>query len=153
MLTSNERCARRPIEDLAARMIGKPWKINTGGPKSFDCYGLVRYVYLHGISVELPAIQVFAETAFAYANGFRKHSPSVLASMFEPITEEEADDYDIALFGENWGWLHCGVLVRDRNRLGVLHSREGQGVVFEEFRRSMVYQQFVRCGIYRLVSA
>lgn len=41
-------------EHWAAEYIGKPWKANSRGPNSFDCYGLVWYDYLqHGIRLPL----------------------------------------------------------------------------------------------------
>jgi len=36
-------------------ILSKPWKANTRGPETFDCWGLVHYVYLTQKGIDLPS--------------------------------------------------------------------------------------------------
>jgi cell wall-associated NlpC family hydrolase len=49
----HDRLVHRVIHE-ARRQKGKPYVYGADGPRSFDCSGLVRYVYLHSVHRSLP---------------------------------------------------------------------------------------------------
>lgn len=63
---------RQKIVDLAMRQLGKPYVWGASGPNSFDCSGLVQYVYKNALGINLP------RNSGAQANAGRKISRSQL---------------------------------------------------------------------------
>lgn len=45
-------------EHWAFDLIGRPYDLGAGGPDSFDCWGLVRWVFKNVHGIELPMVAV-----------------------------------------------------------------------------------------------
>lgn len=52
----------RPDITWVHELIGKPWKVGTEGPDTFDCWGLLRWVYRTQRSLVLTPIPAIAPT-------------------------------------------------------------------------------------------
>lgn len=113
----------------AAQYIGRPWQSGGRGPESFDCWGLIRWVYLHHYGIELPEfIGVDSEDQLEVRrqmlNGER--SARNLFPDWES-TLSPVDGVAVAL-GAHDVFYHVGIYLELPEGGRVLHCRKGQGV-------------------------
>ncbi len=102
----------------------RPWVNGAQGPDSFDCWGLVRYVYKHHFNIILPTFDIDANclkaVALAIADG-QQHWQQV----------ESPKDGDVVLLAHAKYPSHIGIWL-DVDRGGVLHCVRKAGVVFSD---------------------
>ncbi len=102
------------MKHWAAPLIGKPWAPNATGPDAFDCWGLVRHVFVVRHGIDMPEVAVGGEDnvqaicAAAHVSGWR------------PVTDGPQAD-DIVLMRGLRG-RHVGVMVQASARLRLLHA-------------------------------
>lgn len=53
---------QQAVVNLAKQQVGKPYVWGAAGPNSFDCSGLVQYVYSHAAGINLPRVTTQQET-------------------------------------------------------------------------------------------
>jgi cell wall-associated NlpC family hydrolase len=105
--------------------LGKPWENGASGPDSFDCWGLVRSVYLdHGIT--LPVVDVDAHRSLNVRHAFN-------ADLVKWNRLEHAENLCAVLMSKGKQPDHVGVWLHTEGG-GVLHSIQGAGVVYNGIR-------------------
>lgn len=107
------------MKHWATHLIGLPWKPGAEGPRAFDCWGLVRYVFRLRFGIEMPDVQRgdFVETNA----GAIFEAATVSGWRHVPDAEPEADDI-ILMRREVDGKRHVGVMIASSQGLRLLHS-------------------------------
>lgn len=96
------------------------------GPDSFDCWGLVRYIYRQHYGLEVPAVNVNPDSLRDVLVAF-KRDPAFQA--FEEVKSPQ--DGDVVLMRQSKYPVHAGMwLAADGG--GVLHCCREGGVVFQD---------------------
>jgi cell wall-associated NlpC family hydrolase len=112
----------------AHELIGEPWEQGRDGPHSFDCWGLVRYVFREHHHVALPVLELGTHNNEASIRELVKNTPW-------SRVESAPADRDVVLCRGAQG-RHVGTMVEADHRLGLLHcfgSPESPGsVVWED---------------------
>lgn len=95
----------------AAPLIGIPWQPGAKGPQSFDCWGLVQYVFLTQFSIVLPdyAGDVLSIKDAANSNGWRRVGTI-------------SQGNDLIVMRNPQGERHVGMMIPANGRYGVLHA-------------------------------
>lgn len=94
-------------------VLGKNYEPGAYGPDSFDCWGLVWFVYSNFFGIELPKYQGFHDSV--------KKRARVINGAIESktwITSDEFEEGNIIVFGRRGINEHVGMMVK-RNK--VLH--------------------------------
>lgn len=102
----------------AAPLVGRPWAPGADGPESFDCWGLVRYVFRHRHGIVMPAVAVDADAEEDNVRAIKR------ASRLSGWRLVEGDPWpdDILLMRAFDGRRHVGLVIEaDRRRL-LLHA-------------------------------
>lgn len=102
--------------------IGKPWANGATGPDAYDCFGVVRAVYLDQLGIYIPPVNVDALQPLAVARAMRDYDYSDWDQVAEPSNE-----FDVVEMSLNSKPHHVGVFVDG----GVLTSVEGSGVIYQ----------------------
>jgi cell wall-associated NlpC family hydrolase len=105
-------------------LIGKPWISGAGGPDSFDCWGLLRFVLRELRGVTLSEYGGVRETGLARMLR--------TASIELPNWEALAKPVHLCGVAMSSGRRieHVGLWIADGNG-GILHCHESAGVVFQ----------------------
>lgn len=106
-----------PPRHWAADLIGRPWAPGAQGPGAFDCWGLVRHVFLVRYGVEMPLVQVGDFTEGGNVAALKKAAE---VSGWRPV-EGAPEDGDIVLLQGPKG-RHVGVMVATARGLRLLHA-------------------------------
>ncbi len=116
--------------------VGKPWAPGANGPASFNCWGLVRHVFLTQRDVELPLVVVGEHDDVQPGNvAAIKHAAELTG--FRPIGGEVLPrEFDVVLFHSS-AELHVGVVVIANRTLHVLHSSHAAGVKCEPWQHAI----------------
>lgn len=101
--------------------VGKPYRSGAYGPDAFDCWGLVRDVWMKHLGADVP---VFG------ANMGQRHINELLTSPWCWAEEVHApSELDVVLMGRNRP-VHIGIYVVVDRKPQILHSlEEATGVV------------------------
>jgi cell wall-associated NlpC family hydrolase len=109
---------RLTVITLAREQVGKKYQRSSKGPKTFDCSGLVHYVFNR---MEMP----MAASAMDQCNSGKK------------IELDEAQDGDLIFFGGKDNITHVGIItVNKKNQLMMVHSSSSRGVIEENVLES-----------------
>ncbi len=101
------------IVEYAARFIGYPYKWGTAGPNTFDCSGLVKYVYAH-FGVNLPH-----GTDYFAGNGYASYGTKVSGTG-------SLQKGDLVFFGSSDNNLsHVGIYSGDGVMINALNPEKG----------------------------
>lgn len=118
--TPNISEARNKIVQLAKAQLGKPYVWGASGPSSFDCSGLVYYVYKNAVNISVPRKSSVQATFGKYVS-VNNLKPGDLIFWGKPVT-------------------HVGIYIGDGN---VIHAPEpGQSVItkpLEVMNKYMIY--------------
>jgi len=106
----------------AVEHISKPWVCNTAGPDTFDCWGLVRWVYKNVLGVDLPEMPHIRPHEWLKIARAIKHQ-----NLFEEASTPK--EYDVVAMGKCKDCHHVGVYT-EADGGGIVHCEEGTGVVF-----------------------
>lgn len=106
----------------AASLIGKPYQRGGVGPEAFDCWGLVRHVFMVRWGISLPLVAV-ADAEVDNGSAIRQVAT---ACGWWPVDDPRPQDGDIALLHGLEG-RHVGVIVAADGGLKLLHAFEGAG--------------------------
>lgn len=127
--------------DWASLYIGKPWLSGGRGPTSFDCWGLVWWVYQHHFGISLPCypglnaddkripIRLFSNAISQIDQGVLQDDP-VLAAWKLTTTPSEGSG---VVMGSNGYFAHVGIFTTMDGGL-IIHSAENIGVVASTLR-------------------
>lgn len=115
------------VVNAAKAQVGKPYRYGTAGPNSFDCSGLMSYIFkAQGVSVP--------------------RSSSAYASIGKSVSLANAKAGDLALFDTvgaiNGGISHVGVLVGGGQMIHA--STGGRGVVYDSLSAPYYAQRLVK---------
>lgn len=111
----------------ASELIGRPYKLGAQGPDAFDCWGFVRYAFIHHLGVpDMPQVHV------GESNNFSTIRDSAAKSGWHPVATRSPLENDVVLMDSFIG-KHIGLVAKANHKLGVLHCVEGVGVTFNEF--------------------
>ena len=102
-------------------LIGKPWVSGAVGPDDFDCWGLVRFIYLQQLSINLPAVDVNALNVLSTARAMRDFD-----AYGDWKKVELPSDFDGVLMSHSKDPHHVGIWL-DVDGGGVLHCINGTG--------------------------
>lgn len=110
----------------ASKYVGLPWADGGRGPEYFDCYGLVRWVYLYEYGIELPSLSE------EYSSALEKEEVSAIVNsepwFAEPTNEpKEGDVVVLRVKGES---AHIGLVVEPGR---MLHTRFNTGSIIESY--------------------
>lgn len=106
----------------AEEYIGKPWANGATGPDAYDCFGVVKAVYLDRLRLTVQTVDVNALQPLAVARAMRDYDYSGWEQVAAPENE-----FDVIEMSMNRKPHHVGVFVDG----GVLTSVEGSGVIFQ----------------------
>lgn len=109
----------------AEKYIGRPWENGACGPDAYDCYGVVRAVYLDQLGVTMPVLDVDALAPLSVRRAMRDYDYSQWQEIERP--EQTFDVVEMSLANRPH---HVGVYI-DLDGGGVLTSIEGAGVIFQ----------------------
>jgi cell wall-associated NlpC family hydrolase len=102
----------------AFEYIGKPWRSGATGPDAYNCWGLVREVFLRRHGLPLPMVDVGTEANFQRLRG------AVTAGGW--ARTEAAPAVDDVIVMRSAAGRHVGVLVEADSLLRVLHANGHQ---------------------------
>lgn len=107
----------------AESYIGRPWVSGAAGPNAFDCYGLVRAVYLDQYGIALPVFDADALRPLSARRAMRDYPDY---SSWDGVTVPI--EGDVIQMGHASHPHHVGIYIAaDGGR--VLHSVSGAGVI------------------------
>lgn len=109
-----------------AKLIGLPWEACARGPLSFDCWGLLHYVYKEHLGISLPEYQ--GADAESIRTALRLIDAGPDAHQFERVLIPE--NLSAVAMGAASRLHHVGVYI-DVDGGKVLHCQRNQGVVFQ----------------------
>lgn len=126
----------------ATSYLGRPWQVGAAGPEAYDCWGLVRAIYLDQLGVDLPAAGFTSEDVKTVLTGFRNHPERKRWHLVEAAAE-----FDALLLAQARHPIHVGVWVTAGGGR-VVHAVKGPGVVAQDLLslKSSGYQVM---GVYR----
>jgi cell wall-associated NlpC family hydrolase len=131
-------------EHFATQYIGRPWRAGARGPNSFDCWGLVWYIYKTHLGVDLPNFRgldpVSDPLLCAKKINDQAHGPD-----WSPLPKPE--DMCVVAMGIRY-LTHVGLYLAVDNGL-ILHCTYRQQVVAESPRQIAVAFRFGRMEHYR----
>ncbi|MEQ1614490.1 MAG: NlpC/P60 family protein [Hyphomicrobiaceae bacterium] len=108
----------------ALAYIGKPFAFDAAGPDAFDCWGLVRAVYLAQRGISLPPAGIANGDIATTMRGFRDHPERA-----KWISVERPQEFDAVLMAQAKHPIHVGLWVAGGLHGRVLHATERGGVV------------------------
>lgn len=88
---------RNKVVDLAKKQIGKPYKWAAAGPDSFDCSGLVVYVYKKALGIDLPH----------YTGDLMKKGTKVSRDNLKPGDLIFPNDHHVGIYIGNDQYIHA----------------------------------------------
>lgn len=100
----------------AARYINKPWRAGAKGPREFSCWGLTQTCCMVRLKVKMPDIATDTDE-----NQFSAIFDAVREGGWKIVDGAPRED-DVVLMRNHDGRRHCGYMVRNGRRLGVLHA-------------------------------
>lgn len=104
-------------------LIGKPWRSGARGPESFDCWGLVAWVYEHHLGRLLaPYADLDPHDIVAVHGTIRRELP-----RWQEVPRSALQDLDVVGMSRNRAIHHVGVWLA--RHAVVLHAVEGGCVV------------------------
>ena len=104
----------RRVAALAAKQVGKRYVDGAAGPSSFDCSGLVRWVYSKTLGKKLP------HNAQAQASRFRRIPASrAVAGDLVFFHDGSGHVYHVGILAAKRGWMYAAATPHD----GVRHQR------------------------------
>lgn len=117
----------------AAFLVGKEYSDGTNGkstdgPDTFNCWGLVRWVFINVFGIAMPVISVGA-SAESRADAIRQVED---ASGWRPCLDSLPRDRDILLMWSDSG-RHVGLALHVNGGMHMLHAIEGTGVILTPF--------------------
>lgn len=104
----------------AAAYIGRPWRSGACGPHAYYCWGLVQTLCMRRHGVQMPDLIAGDDNQSAIMAAVRDIGWRRVEGAPLP------DDIVLARRGD--GARHCGYMVEDRGRIGVLHADGYQSV-------------------------
>ena len=127
-----------------SELIGKPYKNNGRGPNSFDCYGLIKFIYKKFLSIELPEYNGYEENWYNHSDILREQL-NKFADLWEPVNILKKWDILTFSHGVDSGITnHCGLYLGEDK---MIHCYESSPVVIDRVTRP--YWEKNRTGIMR----
>jgi cell wall-associated NlpC family hydrolase len=102
----------------AASLVGRPWAPGAEGPDSFDCWGLVRYVFRARHGIVMPAVAIDSDSEEVNVRAIKRASQ---VSGWRLVLGDPAPD-DILLLRGFDGRRHVGIVIEAERRLRLLHA-------------------------------
>lgn len=113
-------------------IIGKPYKNNGRGPNSFDCFGVVRYIYKNILDIELPEYTDYDEKWYDNSNVLTEQL-NRFSRLWFPVKIPEKWDVLTFSHGAPKGITnHCSVYLGDGK---MIHCYERSPVVIDRLTR------------------
>lgn len=106
------------------RYFGKPWVNGARGPDAYDCWGLVRSVYLDRYGLDLPIVPVDALQPMAVRHAIAGFD----LSDWDGVLPSALQEGDVVELSQATKPHHIGVWVAADGGL-LLHALEGIGVI------------------------
>lgn len=106
-------------------LIGRPWKSGANGPKAFDCWGLLRYVYLERRAVALPFFEGIESM------GVLRVVKEIEKATFRSWNKIAEPEHFCAVGLSASRRIHHVGIWLNVDQGGVLHCSENSGVVFQ----------------------
>lgn len=121
--------------DWVNDFIGLQWEPNGRGEKGFDCWGLIREVFIRQRDFVLPDWQVDEYSKNAAKRALtRGLTGAELENLVEPVTDPQ--DYDIAMLSRQRTCFHVGVVING----GILHiNNTSNGSQFDRINDFKLY--------------
>ena len=127
---SEEHSTRNKIVTVAKGELGDSYKYASSGPNSYDCSGLVKYVFTRA-SVSIGG------------------SSSSMSKLSSGIDIKHARPGDLVFFAEKGKVFHVAIITASsRTKLQVIHSTSSQGVIQQEVLSSNYWQP----KLYKIIS-
>jgi len=120
-------------QEFVASLIGMPYKANTSGPETIDCWHLVRLVRERLFEDVLPMIEVPNEPSLLWlAKAFERNDERKLWQEIEQPASGlvNAPDGSLVLMSKASQAVHVGIWLGPERC--VLHATELDGVVFQD---------------------
>lgn len=111
---------QKPILD-SSKYLGRPWRVG-----EYDCWSLVREVYLDAFGIMLPTVPVLADDVRAVLEEF---GTSPLRGLFQPLVAPE--HCCVVEITEGTRANHCGIYLDTDDGARILHNHRASGVVCE----------------------
>ena len=119
----------------AANYIGVPWEFGGRSIEGFDCWGLFQHIQRERYSIEVSEIEL---TGYNFHNVVREFDKNEELKSWTEIGVPEDGDGVLLRMAKYPN--HVGILIKDEETVGVLHTVEKSGVIFSS------YQNLERAG-------
>jgi hypothetical protein len=106
-------------------VIGKPWVSGACGPDAFDCWGLIKYIYLIQRGILLCPFAGVKESGLL---GMMKTAQAEAMTHWRELAKPE--HFACVGMGRGRRVEHVGLWLDEGNG-GILHTQEGVGVTFQ----------------------
>lgn len=125
LLSSDISSVRSSVVDFAQQQVGKKYRNAGKGPKSFDCSGLVAYVYGHHDIV---------------VSG----SASSILKQGKEVSMRDAQAGDLVFYKRKGRVFHVSIITRSsKDLLSVVHSTTSRGVMEENVLTSNYWKPMI----------
>ena len=104
-------------------LIGKPYKHNGRGPNSFDCYGLVKYIYETMLGIYLPEYTDYTQDWYKERNVLTEQF-NKFSDLWHPV--DNLAQWDILTFSlgtDKKVTNHCGVYLNGEKMIHCYENR------------------------------
>ena len=118
------------------QLIGKQWEAGQSGPDTFDCWGLIRYIYNESLDIQLPFVPIW---------DYIDKSVSQYRSQWVQIKHDKRSDFDLIVFYSGFRLVHVGLSYQK----DVIHCQKGYGVSIEQIFKMMFGYTFYETYRYR----
>lgn len=97
-------------------LLGKPYKNLARGPDSFDCWGLVYYIYKKYLNIELPDYKNYEHKWYKNGKDVLNQQITKFNDLWHEVKLSQANRYDILTFthGKNGIVNHCGLYLENK---------------------------------------
>lgn len=114
-----------PPCDWTSKLLGIPWKAGGRGKGSFDCWGLLRHVYIKQLGVKLPDVPVGKNT-------YERSKQIGLGLNSGDWTQLEKPTHLCGVALSKSGIIHHVGVYLNIDRGLILHCHEKSGVIIEQ---------------------
>jgi len=116
--------------------IGKPYKLESNPPYTFNCWSLIHYLQPHAPSFEPEKLKEYIEIF--------NDQPEKLEDNQRWVEVDEIKEGDVLLLGKNNYYTHAGIFLYGNK---MLHAKDKAGVVIESL--NMVKLRYKNIKAYR----
>lgn len=125
-----------PQRHWAEQYIGLPWQSGAQGPDAYDCWNLVRHIYLARRGINLPLFDIDATSLLSIRRAFKNTNEY---GNWYAVPVDQLQELDVVLMSHALHPHHVGIwLDVDGGRM--LHAVNGCGVMAQTRQQLKMHQ-------------